>query len=58
MCDQPPPSPVPAIPDTQPAIFVAFNQVLAQYRDEVVKDAAERQCRAAVREENRKAAGG
>lgn len=52
VCDQPPPSPVPPIPDVQPAIFVAFNQLLGLYMAEVVKDQAERGCREKVRAEN------
>jgi len=57
VCDQPPPAPVPPIPDTQPAIFGAFNQVLGLYLTEVIKDQFERDCRAKVRAENAKAAG-
>ena len=57
MCDQTPPSPVPAIPDSQPAIFGAFSDLLGLYRDEVLKEKFERECRAKVRAENARAGG-
>jgi hypothetical protein len=34
-----------------------MRQVIGQYRDEIIKDQAERSCRAKVRAENDKAAG-
>lgn len=55
VCDQPPPSPVPPIPDTHPELEAIFRRVLGLYRDEVTKDQAERTCRAAVRRENAEA---
>lgn len=56
MCDQAPPAPVPPIPDTHPALEAAFRAVLGLYRDEIIKDASERTCRAGVRAENAEAA--
>lgn len=56
VCDQLPPAPVPPIPAVSPEVFAAFRAVLGLYRDEIVKDQAERSCRAAVRAENAEAA--
>lgn len=56
VCDQLPPAPVPPIPDTHPSLEAVFRQVLGLYRDEIVKDRSERDCRAAVRAENAEAA--
>lgn len=57
VCDQPKPEPLPAIPDEHPALEAAFRAVIGLYRNEIVKDASERTCRAAVRKENTEAAG-
>ena len=57
VCDQPPPEPIPPIPDEHPALEAAFRALIGLYHGEIVKDAAERSCRAAVRRENAAAAG-
>jgi hypothetical protein len=56
VCDQAPPSPIPPIPDSQPAIFVAFNNLMALYMAEVTKYRSGQSCREKVRAENIKAA--
>lgn len=56
MCDQSPPAPVPPVPDQHPFLEAAFRAVLGLYRDEVIKDRSERDCRAKVRMENTEAA--
>lgn len=57
VCDQPPPAPLPPIPDTQPEIFAAYRQVIGQYTDEILKARIAQACREQVRAENAKAAG-
>lgn len=56
VCDQAPPEPIPPIPDEHPALEAVFRVVLGLYTNEIVKDGAERNCRAAVRKENAEAA--
>lgn len=56
MCDQAPPAPVPPIADDVVEAFAAFREVLGLYRDEIIKDRGERDCRAKVRAENAAAA--
>lgn len=55
-CDQAPPAPIPPIPADTIGVFAAFREVIGLYRDEILKDRIERDCRAAVRAENAKAA--
>lgn len=56
VCDQPPPEPIPPIPDEHPGLEAAFRALIGLYHGEIVKAGVERDCRAAVRRENAEAA--
>lgn len=57
VCDQTPPEPIPPIPAEHPGLEAVFRTLIGLYHSEIVKDAVERGCRAAVRRENAEAAG-